>query len=188
MDEPSHAWKFGSVTVDAALTESPVRIVGRVGIDDFDLSTGAVPVPSLFRGTLYEDVVGEVCAGSTVNDLRMVIGFGEMTGGGVGESGPVCCQRSSTALCLLPGVDARSGAGDPSGVYSSAALFSTIFLTNPRPFSLLRLGVGSFDGGGFRNAGDGLWDGGICGDPNEVRGAGWMGRARPGRGTMGLGE
>ena len=123
-----------------------------------------------------------------MNDFRSGIGFGEMTGGGV-DPPVLCCQRSSTELCLLPGESVLSGVGDPSGdVTSSDALFSTMFFTNPRPFNLLKLGVGSFGGGGLRNAGEGLCEGGIWGLPNEGRGLGWMGRARPGNGCPCIGE
>lgn len=41
------------------------------------------------------------------------------------------------------------------------------------------LGVGSFGGGAFKNAGDGLKDAGICG-PSDRRGNGWIGRANDG--------
>ena len=102
--------------------------------------------------------VEPVKAGSVVKDLRMVIGLGEITGGGVAEP-PVCCQRSRTELCRLPGeVSVRSGVGEPSGEVTS---LPTMFFTNPRPFSRLRLGVGCFSDGGLRNAGDALCEGGI---------------------------
>ena len=103
-------------------------------------------------------------AGSAVNDLRMEMGLGEMTGGGVAEP-PVCCQRSSTELCRLPGeVKERSGVGEPSGEVTS---LPTMFFTNPRPCSRLRLGVGCFSDGGLRKAGEGFCEGGIWGLPND---------------------
>lgn len=146
-----------SLTVDEAPMDSPVFIVGRRGRDALDLRTG--PVLSRFSGTLYDDEVGE--PGSTVNDFRRGIGFGDMTGGGA-PLPVLCCQRSSTVLCLLPGEEEKplSGVGEPSGdVTFKDALFSTMFFTKPRPFSLLRLGVGSLEAGGLRNAGEGLFDG-----------------------------
>lgn len=148
-----------------------MRVAWREGIDDFVFSAGIEPVLSLFADVLYDEVVGDVCEGSTEKDLRTANGFGEMTGGGVDEllGG---CQRSRTELCRFPEVIPRSGVGEPSVEPSSTALFSTIFLTKPRPFNRLILGVGSFSFGGLRNAGDGFCEGGVCGVPNGVRGAG----------------
>ena len=154
--EPSFGPGPLSLTTDDPPTDSPVLIAFSEGRDVRVFKTG--PVVSLLSGTLYEDVVGEL--GSVVNDLRSGMGFGEMTGGGVGDAEPVCCQRSSTELCLLPGDSPLSGVDGPSGVTSRDALFSTTFFTKPRPCNLLRLGVGSFAGGGLRNAGEGLCDGG----------------------------
>ena len=113
-------------------------------------------------------------AGSAVKDLRMGMGLGEITGGGVEELPAPRCQRSSTELCFFPdGVKDRSGVGELSGEpTSSDALFSTTFFTKPRPCNRLRLGVGCFSGGGLRKAGEGFCEGGIWGLPNVGRGTG----------------
>lgn len=52
--------------------------------------------------------------------------------------------------------------------------------TNPRPCSLLILGVGSLAGGGRRNAAEALWLRGICGPWSDFLGVGCIGLARPG--------
>jgi hypothetical protein len=63
---------------------------------------------------------------------------------------------------------------------SSWVLVLIMFCTNPRPLSLLKLGVGSFSAGGRRNARDGFFVDGICGPVGDCRGTGWMGRASEG--------
>lgn len=61
-----------------------------------------------------------------------------------------------------------------------------MFWTNPRPLRRVKLGVGSFSGGGRRNARDGFLDAGICGLlAGDCLRRGWMGRAREGVVTTG---
>jgi hypothetical protein len=118
---------------------------------------------------------------SIVRDLRIGIGFGEI-GGGLGLVEAAGCQRSRTEdflgaarALLLDGVPPNSFA-----LASSWVLVLIIFCTNPRPLSLLKLGLGSFSAGGRRNARDGFFVGGICGPVGDCRGTGWMGRASEG--------
>lgn len=88
----------------------------------------------------------------------------------VGELG-VCCDchlsttdetfagRSGVGVALAPPGDGRLGE-----VPASNSLLSfTRLCTKPRPCNLLRLGVSSLVCSGFRKAGDGFLDGGICG-------------------------
>lgn len=105
--------------------------------------------------------------GSTVRDLRNGIDLGETggeaEGGLVGAAG---CHRSNTDDFLGLAVRALSDGENPGLVLdtSNCVLAFTMVCTNPRPCSLLMLGVGSFCVAGRKNAGEGFWDGGIWGD------------------------
>lgn len=146
------------------------------GTEDADLSER--PVWSAFTGR--GGVVSALGEGSAVHDLRVAAGgLGEMIGGGEGVDAALC-QRSKTGADLRPpeleGVSFRSGGGLPT---ESWAVAWTMLFTKPRPCRRLILGVGSFGGGARRNAGEGFKEAGSCG-PREVRGDGWIGRARDG--------
>lgn len=146
---------------------------GREAMDRRDL-----PVWSTFIfGGVNSDASED---GSTVRDLRIATGLGEMIGGDVGALAAPPCHRSNTGTDFLPPEFFFSGKGGVRGdSVVSWLLACTMLRTNPRPCNRLILGVGSFGGGGRRNAGDGFGESGTCG-PSDRRGDGWMGRARDG--------
>lgn len=106
----------------------------------------------------------------------MGIGFGEVGGETVDVVDAVGFQRSRTDDFLGPAPRLFSDdAGDiPNSLTlaSSWLLVLIMFCTKPRPFSLVRLGVGSFSAGALRKAREGFLVAGICGPVGDCLGSG----------------
>jgi hypothetical protein len=175
------AWVSFRFDDDARLDGRGGSAGGMVGSDvavfkDLLVSTG-------LWGNLPGEIEPEVVLGededwSIVTDFRIGVGFGEIGG----DAGPALvdgagCQRSRTDDFLGP---ARGVPPNSFALASSCELVLIMFCTNPRPLSLLKLGVGSFSACGRRNARDGFCVVGICGPVGDCRGTGWMGRASEG--------
>lgn len=156
-------------------------IEGRDVLDLRDFSGASRFAAAGLNGVGTGDVETGVVGESTVRDFFNGTGLGAMMGAGV----LLNCHRSNTdalrgrslSLSGVAVVEVGALAGtDPCGW-----LFArTMFCTNPRPCSLLMLGVGSFAGGGRKNAGEAFCPSGICGPCSDFLGIGWMGFAKPG--------
>jgi len=165
--------------------EDDARLDGRKGSAGDMVGSDATVFKDLlvstgWRGGLFDEMESGIVSGedkywSIVRDFRIRIGFGEI-GGDVGLVlvDGTGCQRSRTDDFL--GVSrALSVDGLPPNSFALASswlLVLIMFCTNPRPLSLLKLGVGSFSAGGRRNARDGFFVGGICGPVGDCRGTG----------------
>lgn len=123
------------------------------GVPSGGMRSAAETSSSLFTGEgkdarffLSETGLSKGGCSSNPVDLRIAVtlGLGATTGGDCEEGeAPPGCHLSSTFL--PPGADFSTGEGRLGMLPTSRSLLALIMLcTKPRPFNLLRLGVGSF--------------------------------------------